>query len=176
MEICINASASWLLQLYSLVTSRRNAVNEHIIRRSRWFSQILKMAKFKWFIQVSCLIWLNGEWVSCKASATRLLKLMSSFSSFCVCVWLCCAHVSGWVCVGGIYVSVLSIRIQIVVVVVVYIMAAYFAFNLLMHQAPGKAKSQRLTSCRCSVRDEDVFQAVTPKSLLCGGSFKIPCR
>lgn len=41
---------------------------------------------------------------------------------------------------GGIYVSVLSIRIQIVVVVVVYIMAAYFAFNLLMHQAPGKPK------------------------------------
>lgn len=39
----------------------------------------------------------------------------------------------------GIYVSVLSIRIQIVVVVV-YIMAAYFAFNLLMHQAPGKPK------------------------------------
>lgn len=57
-----------------------------------------------------------------------------------VCVWVCCAHVSGWVYVGGIYVSVLSIRIQIVVVVVVYIMAAYFAFNLLMHQAPGKPK------------------------------------
>lgn len=85
-----------------VVTSRWNAVNEHIIRRSRWFSQILKMAKFKWFIQVSCLIWLNGEWVSCKASSTRLLKLMSSFSSFCVCVCVGVLCSCEWVgmCVG----------------------------------------------------------------------------
>jgi len=71
----------------------------------------------------------------------------------------------------GIYVSVLTARIQIVVVLLVYIMATYFAFNLLMHHC-CQAKSQRLTSCQSILTDEDVSEGPIPSR---NHPYFIPC-
>lgn len=105
------------------------------LRYYRWQSSSGSFKSRAWF-----------DWMASERAA-KLLQLvysnwcLASVRSMWVCGNVCVCVVRMWVggYVWGIYVSVLTIRIQFVVVVV-YIMTAYFAFNLLMHQAPGKPK------------------------------------
>lgn len=125
--------------IVQLVTSWGNAVNEHIIK-DRWFSSARegKVQVVHSSLLLDLIEW-SGRVGREIERAAKILQLV--YSNWCLASLSCvrvCAIVCAWVLCVGIYVSVLSIRIQIVwLYSCLYIMAAYFAFNLLMHQAQG---------------------------------------
>lgn len=169
--------------IVQLVTSWGNAVNEHIIK-DRWFSSARegKVQVVHSSLLLDLIEW--SERVGREIErAAKILQLV--YSNWCLASLSCvrvCAIVCAWVLCVGIYVSVLSIRIQIVVVFVSLHNGSVLCFQFTnapgtRHKASGirhQAKSQRLTSCLCSLRDEDVFQAIKPQPST--AHFKIPCR
>lgn len=105
--------------IVQLVTSWGNAVNEHIIK-DRWFSSARegKVQVVHSSLLLDLIEW--SERVGREIErAAKILQLV--YSNWCLASLSCvrvCAIVCAWVLCVGIYVSVLSIRIQIVVVFV----------------------------------------------------------